>query len=318
MIRALLAVNGQVVAQGGHELINQWRQQPGSQLWLDLCGNDQNFERQLLAEMGINNAAIDDLHRFRHPPKFEQMAQGQFWLYRAIVQFDPELDMTLMPMGLFVFDHCFISCHPQPSRSIDQLWQQCQQQMPEAALMPVLLMQMAAQRYLQGIQDFELNMNEMEDRLQAGAIEDDLKTLLLYKTRLRKLKRIFLYHERLAQEAKKQSLTHPNNHPLNIELLDLYEQNERLHSLTQMYYELCGDLINGYLSLSSHQLNITMRLLTVITAIFVPLTFIAGIYGMNFEYMPELTWPWAYFVVMAFMAAIAAGMMWLFKRKQWL
>ncbi|MFT5294096.1 MAG: magnesium transporter [Colwellia sp.] len=58
-----------------------------------------------------------------------------------------------------------------------------------------------------------------------------------------------------------------------------------------MHYDKCGDLINGYISVTSHQLNATMRVLavlTVITAIFVPLTFLAGIYGMNFENIPEL------------------------------
>ena len=64
-----------------------------------------------------------------------------------------------------------------------------------------------------------------------------------------------------------------------------------------MYYDICGDLVDGYISISSHQLNITMRVLTVITAIFVPLTFIAGIYGMNFEYMPELSYQYGYFFV---------------------
>ena len=74
-----------------------------------------------------------------------------------------------------------------------------------------------------------------------------------------------------------------------------------------MYYEICGDLINGYLSISSHQLNNTMKVLTVITAIFVPLTFIAGIYGMNFDNMPELHATYGYFYTLGAMLIIAAG-----------
>jgi magnesium transporter len=74
-----------------------------------------------------------------------------------------------------------------------------------------------------------------------------------------------------------------------------------------VHHEICGDLINGYLSISSHQLNNTMRVLTVITAIFVPLTFIAGIYGMNFDNMPELHMPYGYFYTLGGMLVIAAG-----------
>jgi magnesium transporter len=74
-----------------------------------------------------------------------------------------------------------------------------------------------------------------------------------------------------------------------------------------MYYEICGDLINGYLSITSHMLNNTMRVLTVITAIFVPLTFIAGIYGMNFDNIPELHTPNGYFYTLGAMLLIAIG-----------
>jgi magnesium transporter len=65
-------------------------------------------------------------------------------------------------------------------------------------------------------------------------------------------------------------------------------------------------------------LNNTMRILTVITAIFVPLTFIAGIYGMNFEYMPELGFAYSYFIVIGIMLVMAATMLGLFRYKRWL
>ncbi|WP_268247404.1 CorA family divalent cation transporter [Litchfieldella qijiaojingensis] len=67
-----------------------------------------------------------------------------------------------------------------------------------------------------------------------------------------------------------------------------------------------------------YQLNNTIRILTVITAIFVPLTFIVGIYGMNFENMPELGFKYAYFVVLAFMFGIGTGLTWIFRRKGWI
>src|SRR5690606_39619726 len=82
-------------------------------------------------------------------------------------------------------------------------------------------------------------------------------------------------------------------------------------------YEISGDLIEGYLSISSHMLNNTMKVLTVITAIFVPLTFIAGIYGMNFENMPELQMQYGDFYVWGIMLMVAAGFGW-FAYKMWL
>ena len=85
-----------------------------------------------------------------------------------------------------------------------------------------------------------------------------------------------------------------------------------------MYYEICGDLVEGHISLSSHRLNNTMKILTLLNAIFVPLSFLAGLYGMNFDNMPELHHPAGYFIVLGLMATIATGMLLMFRRIRWL
>jgi magnesium transporter len=76
--------------------------------------------------------------------------------------------------------------------------------------------------------------------------------------------------------------------------------------------------VEGYISISSHQLNNTMKILTIITAIFVPLSFLAGLYGMNFDNMPELHFHYGYFFILGIMASTAALLVYIFKRKGWL
>jgi magnesium transporter len=99
---------------------------------------------------------------------------------------------------------------------------------------------------------------------------------------------------------------------------DLYDRCERLSSLCTLYYELCGDLVDGYISLSTHQLNNTMKILTIITAVFVPITFIAGLYGMNFDYMPELHHKYGYFFVLGTILTVAVAMIALFRKIKWI
>lgn len=81
--------------------------------------------------------------------------------------------------------------------------------------------------------------------------------------------------------------------------------------------ELTADIRDSYLSLNSHQTNNVMKVLTIITSMFAPLTFIAGIYGMNFEYMPELTWRYGYFLSLILMFVVGGLMLVWFKRKGW-
>lgn len=93
---------------------------------------------------------------------------------------------------------------------------------------------------------------------------------------------------------------------------------ERFHSLADLYQNIINDLIEGYISLNANHLNQIMKALTIVTVIFVPLTLLVGIYGMNFEYIPELKSEHGYFVLLGVMVAIALGLLLLFKRFRWL
>jgi magnesium transporter len=76
-------------------------------------------------------------------------------------------------------------------------------------------------------------------------------------------------------------------------------------------------MLDLYLSSISNKMNAVMKVLTIIATIFIPLTFVAGIYGMNFEYMPELKWRWSYALVWLVMIVIALGMIKYFRKKKW-
>ena len=81
---------------------------------------------------------------------------------------------------------------------------------------------------------------------------------------------------------------------------------------------MVSGMLDIYLSSVSNKMNEVMKVLTIIATIFIPLTFVAGIYGMNFEFMPELKWHWGYFAVLLIMIAVAGVMVFYFKRKKWL
>ncbi|QSG12446.1 Mg2+ and Co2+ transporter [Halapricum desulfuricans] len=96
---------------------------------------------------------------------------------------------------------------------------------------------------------------------------------------------------------------------------DVYDHLVQLVDLTETYRDLIAGTRDIYLNTLSQSTNEVMKVLTVVATIFIPLTFVAGIYGMNFEWMPELGWRWGYPVVLGLMTAIAAGMGWFFRRR---
>ena len=176
------------------------------------------------------------------------------------------------------------------------------------------------QHYLQRILEFEAYLGEMEESLLNKPSDSVMTELVGYRSELRKLRRIFSYHNRLVEEilAEEPACLGAGQEESGHLWRALLDRCERLFSLTGMYYEICGDLVEGYISISSHELNTTMKILTIITAIFVPLSFLAGLYGMNFDNIPELHHPSGYHILLGLMALIATGMLLLFRRIRWL
>jgi magnesium transporter len=98
----------------------------------------------------------------------------------------------------------------------------------------------------------------------------------------------------------------------------VYDHVVQIVDTIETLREMVSACLDIYLSTISYRLNAVMKVLTIITTIFMPLTFIVGIYGMNFEHMPELKWEWGYPLVLSVIVVIAIVMLGFFKRKKWI
>lgn len=105
---------------------------------------------------------------------------------------------------------------------------------------------------------------------------------------------------------------------VHIYLRDVYDHTVRIIETIENFRDILSGLLDIYLSNTSNRINSVMKVLTIIATIFMPLTFIAGIYGMNFEYMPELEWRWGYPTILTFMASLGISMLIFFRLKKWL
>lgn len=103
-----------------------------------------------------------------------------------------------------------------------------------------------------------------------------------------------------------------------IYLRDVYDHTVQIIETIEAYRDIVSGMIDIYLSSISNKMNQIMKVLTIIATIFIPLTFIAGVYGMNFKYIPELEWRWGYFAVWAFMILLSLFMLAIFKKRNWL
>ncbi len=104
---------------------------------------------------------------------------------------------------------------------------------------------------------------------------------------------------------------------VKVYLRDCYDHAMQMMDLVETYREMAGNLLELYLSSVSNRMNEAMRVLTVISTIFIPLSFLVGLYGMNFEWMPELKWKYGYPAVWIVIATVAITMLLVFRRKKW-
>lgn len=103
-----------------------------------------------------------------------------------------------------------------------------------------------------------------------------------------------------------------------IYLRDIYDHTIQVIETVETLREMLSGMLDIYLSSVSNRMNGIMKVLTIIATIFMPLTFIVGLYGMNFKHMPELDWPWGYPAVLLLMVAVTAGMLVFFRKKKWI
>jgi magnesium transporter len=306
--------------QGGDELIAAWTASSSSLIWVDIEGVEHDAEESLLSGFGIHPLAIQDALRPRHPPKIERFKDFLFILLRGLDADTSGIDFGVIQLSLFVGERFLLTRHAKRSVSANWLFEELQR---DATIMnegpdslALRISNRLARRYVEILLELEPRLDEIEEQMFRQPDDTLLSELTGYKSQLRKLARIANYHQQIAARLRdtKDPLIDPE---LSHEIVDLYEQIERTQSLANLHYQICSDLTDGYLGMSSHQLNRVMQILTIITVIFVPLTFLAGIYGMNFENMPELSTRKGYFVVIGIMVVIAISQLIYFRRKKW-
>jgi magnesium transporter len=174
------------------------------------------------------------------------------------------------------------------------------------------------------VDNYFLALEKLDNRLEA--VEEQLMTHPTVHTlnRIHRLKRELLFLRRAvwplreAVSVLERSESGLVKESTELFLRDLYDHTVRIIETIETFQEMLAGLLDIYLSSVSNKMNEIMKVLTIISTIFMPLSFIAGVYGMNFKNMPELRCPWGYYATLAVMGLLVLGMLYYFKRKKWL
>lgn len=303
------------------------QRQPGAILWLDVQGTTHP---ELIHELGriydLHPLAVEDALHVHQRAKVESYPNHIFLIAR-MVHF--EAHVTLEQLSVFIGKDFVITV--QEGCADGDAFDQVRTRLRRGTQRPPLtkpehlahaLLDAIVDDYFPTLDAFGEQLEALEDDVLGGRKTDVLGRIQHARRDIILLRRaIWPLRDALFLLGREGMELSPET---RLYLRDTLDHVLRVIDLAEGYRETVASMMELYLSTMSHRMNETMRLLAVISTIFIPLTFIAGVYGMNFDpeasplNMPELRWPWGYPVVIGVMVLIAVAMLFYFRRRGWL
>jgi len=289
-------------------------------LWLDVTGlADIDLIQRLGEVFGLNPLALEDVVNVHQRPKAEEFSDHIFAVVR-MVQANTGADTE--QMSLFFGADYVLSFQERPGDCLESVRERLRrdrgrlrQQGPD--YLAYTLIDAVIDGYFPVLERYGEEIERLEDAVIATPDRRQVERLHVIKRDLLLLRRaIWPMREMINVLIRDESPFVSSQ--TRLYLRDAYDHAIQLMDIVETYREIATGLLDVYLSSMSAKLNEVMKLLTIIATIFIPLTFLAGVWGMNFESMPELGWRFGYPAALGLMVVVAAGLARYFWRKGWL
>lgn len=295
----------------------------GAVRWLNVYGlHDLEVLQEIGNRFHLHPLVIEDIHSAKQRPKLEDYGDYLFFVGR-VFHYTATLQRLMSDQIYLIIGKSFvISFQARQQGLFQQLRDRlklgnCLLRQRGSDFLAYSLIDMIMDRYFGIIDEFNERVEAADTSLLNRRDNGVLRRIHRLKHDSLKLRRALLpLRDALAQ------LTRGDHEYFSREtqvyMRDAYDHALHLIESLESARDMVSGMLDMYLSSQSNRLNIQMRILTVITIIFMPLTLISSIYGMNFDNMPELHWQYGYFIILGVMASIAGGLCWLFWRRKWL
>ncbi|MCS6832584.1 MAG: hypothetical protein NZ521_03335 [Flammeovirgaceae bacterium] len=288
--------------------------------WIDVIHPSEEDYKILAEQYKLHPASLKDCMSPTHLPKYEKIDHIIFMIIRIYDERAEKDANTIQGLtnkiAIFVSHRQMITIHNREERMLTELKNDWREKYGEPGYTPSHLANQFLSRVISTyepiIRKISDTLDLYEEKIFLG--KKDPKIILdLYQEKRRSsvFKRmLYLTKDVMDKFAKNAAISDPYTH-------DLIDSASNLYFLADELHENVNTMLNLHLSLASHRSNEVMGILTMASVYFLPLTFIVGVYGMNFEFMPELKQEWGYPAVWGVMILVVLGIYFWFKRKKW-
>jgi magnesium transporter len=290
--------------------------------WLNVTGlSDTSIVGTLCSHFGVHTLVQEDVLHTAQRPKVDIYEDHVFMVVKMIRYDEESRELDIEQVSLVLGDGFVITFQEKEGDVFDSVRQRIRTgkgvvRTLGADYLAYALMDAVVDNYFIALEEMGEDIEEIETAVLDRPEIDVVASIHRLKRELILLRRaVWPLREGFGTLMRDATpLVKPATVPF---LRDLHDHAFRVMDTVETFRELVSGLLDVYLSSVSNRMNQVMKVLTIIATIFIPLTFIAGIYGMNFRHMPELAFPWAYPAVLALCLLIALGMIIGFRRKGW-
>jgi magnesium transporter len=290
--------------------------------WIQISGlHEVSIIEKLGKHFGIHPLTIEDILNTQQRPKIDVFDNYIFIVLRVHLCDDTEKHVVSEQIGfilgekfLITFQECASDkFKPVVNRLITSKGR-IRKSGPD--YLAYALMDCVVDDYFKILENFDEEIELIEEELLAAPGTDTLHKIIALKRSLITLRKSAWPLREIINRMERDEICFVAE-TTHIYLRDLYDHVVQVIENMEDHREVLSGMLDVYLSSVSNRLNEVMKVLTIFATIFIPLTFITSLYGMNFEYIPELKWHWGYFTVLGFMASVAVVLLVYFKRKRW-
>jgi magnesium transporter len=290
--------------------------------WLNVYGlHDVARMEQLAAAFDVPVNIFSEIMDTSQRPKVQELDNGFFVTLKMLRYPENSGHIVSENLSLIVLDHVIISFQEQPTKTFEPVRERIRKQRNKIRVsgsdyLAFALLDVVVDNYIYVLGLLGEQIENLEEAMTDNPDKELLELINRYKKELNFLRKN-------VKPAKEMILTlvKPESDYINqqniIHYKELQDNINEASELADSYREILYDQLTIYHTMMSTKLNDIMRTLTVISVLFIPLTFIVGVYGTNFEYIPEIHWYYGYFGMWALMVVVAVLMLWYFRRKKW-
>lgn len=296
------------------------RTQPGV-TWLHISGVQQVEMLRDLSRFGLHPLVLEDIVNTAQRTKYEDYGE---YVYIVLKMLSAAADGTVEAeqVSIVLGRNFVISVEEGPSGAFDSVRDMLRQDRGQARRMGAdyltyLLLDKVVDNYFAILEMLGERIESLQDELVERPSQDGLRRLHWLRREVLLLRRSVWPLRGIlgGLERERTALVTDATH---VYLRDVYDHTVAVVETIETFREILSSVLDVYLSSVSNRMNEVIKVLTIITTVFMPLSFIAGVYGMNFKHMPGLDQPWAFPVVIGVMVGVVAFMLFQFRRKRWL